>query len=352
MNYSALTQQPSKAHIAQFERAYPASRMNLRFKKIALGILIVFGGLFLIGGTQSLTLSHSTGDNIGGSVFTLVLAAVMGIGIVFLFLAARKQRIESAKIALFAQQNGFRYTRMIDGPTYTGMYFGIGYRRALSNIITSQRSTPKFEIGNLNYTIRTGKSESTYRKGYIRIELERNLPQIVLDASSNNLKMFGKNITNLPEDFDTSQRMNLEGDFNKYFTLYAPKEYERDALYIFTPDLMALMIDNVSAFDAEIIDNQLFIYKSQAPFVLTDGALLDRLFKIIEVVGNKAHTQTNFYADEKVGDRSLNEVATGGKRLRKRISVVTVIIIVIIFAAIVGPLVFGQLGVLNEVYGS
>ena len=38
-----------------------------------------------------------------------------------------------------------------------------------------------------------------------------------------------------------TQVLSLEGDFDRYFTLYCPKEYERDALYVFTPDLMALL---------------------------------------------------------------------------------------------------------------
>jgi len=341
MNYTALTQQPTKAQLAQFDRRYPASQTTVGRRKLVTIVLGIVGGFFLIGGIQSLITALTTDKTLlGGSLFTLFFAIVL-LGTILLFAyGVKKQRSISAQIALFAEANGFTFAQKVDDPTLTGMYFGVGYRRALNNVISANRATPKFQIGNLQYTLRTGRTETTFRKGYIRIMLERNLPHIVLDASSNNMKVFGKNITNLPEDFDTSQRMSLEGDFDTYFTLYAPKEYERDALYIFTPDLMALMIDNAKAFDAEIIDNQLFIYQSQMPFTLTDPALMDRLFKIIEVVGNKADTQTNFYADEKVGDRTANEVAAGGRRLRKGVSVITIFVIVIVIAILTAQVVF------------
>ena len=47
----------------------------------------------------------------------------------------------------------------------------------------------------------------------------------MLDARSNN-GLFGG--TNLPSQFNKDQILILEGDFNEYFTLYCPREYDRD----------------------------------------------------------------------------------------------------------------------------
>ena len=82
------------------------------------------------------------------------------------------------------------------------------------------------------------------------------LPHIVLDATSNN-GLFG---SNLPSTFARSQRLSLEGDFDRYFSLYCPEGYETDALYLFTPDIMARFIDNAAALDVEIVDDWLFLY--------------------------------------------------------------------------------------------
>ena len=118
--------------------------------------------------------------------------------------------------------------------------------------------------------------------------------------------------------------LHLEGDFDNYFTLYCPKEYERDALYVFTPDLMALLIDNASPFDVEIVDKWMFVYSS-ATLDLRQPAVHQRLLGIVDTVGAKALSQTERYADERVGDVTANIVAPQGRRLTRRISIGAVV---------------------------
>jgi len=328
MDYSGLTETLSKEQLDQFEKMYPATPKARRSGVISIALLVFMIFVFSFGALSSLK-----GDSPGGmtsSIILFVCTLLFGVGILFTVLGISKLRRESAHLQLFAQRNNLTYTRSVESPNYQGMFFTQGRDKRLTNVIGSPTSTPPFEIGNMQYTIGSGKNQHTFRMGYMRIKLERNLPQIVLDATSNNAKIFGASLSNLPDDFDKSQKMSLEGDFDSHFSLYAPKEYERDALYIFTPDLMALMIDNVKSYDAEIIDDQLFIYNSLVPFKLSDPALLERLFSIIRIVGSKAHSQTDYYADEKVGDRAANVVAVQGRRLKQRIPLVTIIIVVIV----------------------
>ena len=72
--------------------------------------------------------------------------------------------------------------------------------------------------------------------GYLAVRLQRKLPQFVLDSSRNDDGKY----SNLPMPIAGGQRLSLEGDFDQHFALHSPRGYERDALYIFTPDLMAL----------------------------------------------------------------------------------------------------------------
>jgi len=118
---------------------------------------------------------------------------------------------------------------------------------------------------------------------------------MVLDAVGNN-GLFGA--SNLPRAFGRDQVLSLEGDFNTYFTLYCPREYERDALYVFTPDLMALLIDNASTLDVEIVDDWMFVYSMQ-PFALDEPSALEPLFDVIETIGAKTLTQTDRYRDDR-----------------------------------------------------
>ncbi len=50
------------------------------------------------------------------------------------------------------------------------------------------------------------------------------------------------NSSTLPIIFDRSQRLVLEGDFYKYFMLYAPDTYGITALTIIAPDAMEILM--------------------------------------------------------------------------------------------------------------
>src|SRR5690606_32829643 len=94
-----------------------------------------------------------------------------------------------------------------------------------------------------NVTVTTSYSTTTRRSyAYVALRLETMLPHFVLDATRNN-RTFGSSI---PMPIAGGQTLSLEGDFDSHVTLHCPQGYERDALYVFTPDLMALLIDTNS----------------------------------------------------------------------------------------------------------
>ena len=97
------------------------------------------------------------------------------------------------------------------------------------------------------------------------------------------------------------QALSLEGDFDKYFTLYCPEGFERDALYVFAPDLMALLIDEAGGKHVEVIDDWMFVYRFLGTESFFDES--ERLFRIVELVGSKALRQTHLYSDPAAGTR-------------------------------------------------
>ncbi|WP_460783355.1 hypothetical protein [Microbacterium tumbae] len=186
--------------------------------------------------------------------FLLILATVV-IGGAFGVAAWRRNRVKRYRLSRFAVANGMTYEDRIDAPGLPGMIFGIGSGRQSRELVRGH--SPRFvEFGNYQYTVKSGKNSTTYRWGYVAVKLDVPLPNIVLDATGNN-SVFG---SNLPASFRKDQRLSLEGDFDRYFTLYCPEGYERDALYLFTPDIMARFVDNAAQLDVEIVDDWLFLY--------------------------------------------------------------------------------------------
>lgn len=250
-----------------------------------------------------------------GFLRDLSIAAIIGTTVWWIgVLVSEKVMERRIRFENFALENGLTYLPNEVSSDYQGVIFTSGSQRRLYDRFCSDG----FEVGNYRYTVRHGKSSTTYKYGYIRIKLQRNVAHMLLDGKSNNTNILGASITNLPIIMSKDQVLSLEGDFDQYFTLYAPKEYERDALYIFTPDLMALLIDNVAKFDVEVIDDQLFVYGSE--FQLVDESIWRRIFAIITTVGQKTISQTDYYADERIGDRSIDTVAQQGKRLRRGVA--------------------------------
>ena len=139
----------------------------------------------------------------------------------------------------------------------------------------------------------------------------------MLDSTFNNGILLGRAlISNLPVVISNSQRISLEGDFDKYFTLYAPKQYEIDVRYILTPDVMAALVDQSSLFDIELVDDMAFFYALQSE--KSDDQILGDIFTALVVAGRELYRQVDRYTDDRVaGGCSSNAVAEQGRRLKK-----------------------------------
>lgn len=264
----------------------------------------------------------------GFSVSQLPGAAVVVIVVaVALVMLATKRRASWStwyRLANFAHANGWGMQPRVSDLPYPGMLFTEGRERIASERVYTIDGR-FFDIANYRYTTGSGKNSRTHTWHYIAVKLERRLPNIVLDARANN-GLFG---SNLPTTLARDQVLSLEGNFDDHFTLYCPAEYERDALYIFTPDLMALLIDSASLYDVEIVDDWIFFYSS-ATYEALDATAWARMLQIAEVAGAKAADRTERYRDEHLvrqGTPPLhsqastgNRVAAPGRRLRRGVN--------------------------------
>lgn len=149
--------------------------------------------------------------------------------------------------------------------------------------------------------------------GYIRFTLPRRLPNMVLDAKANN-KMFK---SSLPAYIQKDQVMSLEGDFSKYYTVYVPKKYERDALYIFTPDIMELLIETGAQYDVEIVDDSLYVYSNKR-FRFDSVEFMKEIIWLIEALSEKFSRRVDAYSDSRIGDSALNIVTNHARTLYQR----------------------------------
>ncbi|MFS0734434.1 hypothetical protein ABC304_00755 [Microbacterium sp. 1P10UB] len=285
----ALTDPVDKAEL----RAYTAQlkargEAGTTFAQVLTVVVVVFVAVIFLtvfGSIATVAVSMFSRSGARGALGIVVFVVIIGVvaaAVVALVRGIANGSKRRFRLARFAVSNGMSYLPRLSSPALPGMIFGRGSSRQASDLVRGER--PRFvEFANYRYTTGSGKNRTTHRWGYVAIKLDVPLPHIVLDALSNN-GLFG---SNLPSSFDRDQRLSLEGDFDRHFALYCPNGYERDALYLFTPDIMARFIDNAAALDVEIVDQWLFLYAKRDMSTLDPatwawlfgavGALLDKL---------------------------------------------------------------------------
>ena len=255
----ALLDPVNPAEVDAFARAQRAANPSSAGQIVAW----VFAGFALLCvvpvlGLMILGLGYAIGRETGvaiGALVALLLAVGLVIGVVMLVRRGiRTRNLTRFRLARFADANAMSYFERIDTPPLPGMIFSNGSSRMSTDVLRG--TSPRFvEFGNYQYTTSNGKQSQTHRWGYVAVKLDVPLPNIVLDALGNNT--LGSTIAG---SFRSDQRLSLEGDFDRYFSLYCPEGYEVDALYLFTPDVMARFIDHAAQLDVEIVDDWLFLY--------------------------------------------------------------------------------------------
>ncbi|MFF2493852.1 hypothetical protein [Agromyces sp. NPDC058064] len=291
--------------------------------------------------------------------------------------------IERDGLAAFAEANGWEYRAVGDPPALgDGLWEQVSNGTAHDQVIADGWQTGHLRGGtrsaeSVRYTksgirvttrVRSGSPVSSIDVGYLAIDLPRHLPNMILDAGRND-GLIGSSLARPPKE---DQRLSLEGDFDRHFRLYVPRGYERDALYVFTPDLMALLIDETGDLDVEVRDDLLIVMRPGG-FAWADAATWQRFDRIRAIVGAKFRDRTDLYVDERVPGAEtpasrlaavagagagpgtgvtaaaapVNTVAPAGRRLRRKMDRATAIGIgfgiggvLIAIAAIVVPMIF------------
>lgn len=321
LDYSALSQPVTSADIAAYRLWRNETTLYAQLFRslsvlayISLSVLLLLSVFMMMRGMAPPV----------SMLFTAIITVIM---VLAWRTANRKITIKRAKIYKFAHANDIEF--LLEQSVLSDQYSGLIFDEGDSHQINEALRLPNgIEIGNYQYGTGSGKNRSIHIWGYVKIGLTRHLPQMVLDAKSNNIL----SLTNLPDSF-RGQEIVLEGDFNKYFTLYAPKEYDVDARYVFTPDVMAALIDYGSKYDMEVVDNQLYIY-AKAPFAFDDTATIQQLMQVIGVIGTELIDQSRNYSDDRVDDKRANVVAEPGRKLKQRFGVTSIAGVFIFFATL------------------
>jgi hypothetical protein len=170
-----------------------------------------------------------------------------------------QKNIRHAFMQQFAKANSFSYQRQADLGQFPAPYLEMGHSRKIEDVVSGKYLDLPVSFFTFGCTIGYGRNAKHILFTACEIHYTANLPRIFLDAHHHefmNIDIFRK-----PMD---GEIVSLEGDFNKYFTLYVPRGFEIEALQIFSPDVMAKLIDKSKEFSLEFFGDHLYIYSSKA----------------------------------------------------------------------------------------
>lgn len=207
--------------------------------------------------------------------------------IIFFYVAKIADEIRTSFWKQFAEINGWHYKSYGDPDQESGIMFKQGNGGSISNIIEGVIDGRQFRIIEYDFSVGSGKSKKTYYYAVFAFKFNGSFPHIYLNNKYNS---YGLSV---------GEKIPLSSEFEKRFTLFAPKEYEIEALEIFTPDILANLLDNGFPHDVEFINQEVLIFTNGQ---INDFNQLEKEFKRALGIEDLLDEKLDKFKFEKIGD--------------------------------------------------
>ncbi|HSX43877.1 MAG TPA: hypothetical protein VLE69_01080 [Candidatus Saccharimonadales bacterium] len=185
------------------------------------------------------------------SVAFQVITAIYLIAIPLILSARATTKFKDSRWLQFAADNGWLVGSADETLSLPPSLENLGHSAHFSPVVNAVINGFHCYLYEYNYTVGYGRSSQTFYATIADFLANTALPPFILDAKMKN-STHGHNPSNY-------KKLDLEGDFNKYFQLYVPKGDEIDALTILTPDVMQTLIANNQTEDVETAGNSSFV---------------------------------------------------------------------------------------------
>ncbi len=209
----------------------------------------------------------------------LIIAPLLAIGY---FFATVSLKMRALLFEQFAARHGMTYTS--GGTQYNGIFMDVGNNQKSYNTVHGSFDGNDFWLFNFSYTLGSGKHKQYCKRTVFKIVFPCEFPRM---TSFSDMHAFY-----IPSDyFKNPQKVILSGDYEHFFDLTVEKDFEIEALQIFTPDLMEKTRFTNHHFSLEFVGNTLFVYTDHEIYVRekleTMFDLVCYLIKKVEPVAKK-----------------------------------------------------------------
>tara|TARA_Y100000031_G_scaffold154712_1_gene203249 strand:- start:1686 stop:2513 length:828 start_codon:yes stop_codon:yes gene_type:complete len=185
-----------------------------------------------------------------GDEFPFITMAIGAILILYIARITKKVRIQFWKD--FAQKHGWTYSDKGDASNEKALLLSQARRTTIQHVINGTFEDRPMRIFEMSFTIGSGDDSETYFYTVFEFTMKGAFPHIYLDKKSNQYKAKTGN---------AGVRIPLPTEFAKKYNLYAPEQYEIEALEIFNEDVMQYILDEEFPHDVEIVDAEVLIFR-------------------------------------------------------------------------------------------
>ncbi len=91
------------------------------------------------------------------------------------------------------------------------------------------------------------------KRSIIKLKLPKVFPQVVLDSHKNEPGY----VSSFPTTIKSNQKVTLEGDFNSFYSLYAPHNLQINVLTLLAPNFMRILMNSATTFDVEFFGDEM-----------------------------------------------------------------------------------------------
>jgi len=205
-----------------------------------------FGPLLLFAIFAVLETIYTRSPGTGNALF---LAWIIGGAIV------AQSKVRKEFMLQFAKTNGLQYVGCGDSAATKGNLFkkGNSTGRSVSHLVEGEKGGRRIKFFLYTYSVGSGKHKQIYNYTVCEIFFNGQAPDIVIESKSDwDFISYAGN---------QQKEMPVEGFFKEYFGVYVPEDFEIETLEIFTPDVMAYLVEHAKKYNFEFVEDRLYIFR-------------------------------------------------------------------------------------------
>jgi len=230
-------------------------------------------------------------------VISILVGAIQAVSIIYFVQTFRHRGILIKK---FATKNNFEYYKKLKINNEPGLIFQYANKGSLMYFIKGKLGDNNFYNGKIKAVINFSKPQEYIN--FTSINLSSQHSRLILNSKNNSpLKNF---------DFKDYKKLEQTGDLQNYFNVYVSQSGELESYNLLTTSVKLFMIQNMSNYDIEIVDDKLYVYwdnKLVTPELYkTRFQLFAKLLDLINSkYPNNSETTTNFISASPSVNKSI-----------------------------------------------